>query len=1136
MGNYSFLKNPFERLSAENQDEMIKSMDSVAESLLEKGPIYTKLDSIDKKIETMTTVLGDISKKLDVKGKVKADAKEMKQMSETAKAMGQGMKWFVEALEGFAHIKDDAVDKFVVAVTKIGEAFQKIDAVTNIISKAGGVLLDMAKGLLLFGLALLFAAPIYLFALPGAILITAVIYGFLYFFSKALGDKENADKIHQGAESLAMMGVAVILFGIAMLLVGVGVYSKLIGITTVVIFGVLLAFITLFAFFLGKVLKDNLKEGVEALSMMGISVILFGIAIFLVSKIYEYLDPLNAAGALGMILLTMAAIAGIFFLLSFADKNIREGAEAMFIMAGTIILLGLSLWAFGKLMSMIENPWETMAMAGVALLGLALVMIVLGKAQGDLVKGALGMLISTLTILALGFVLWTWQKWGIEWETLAIAGAAIAGLALVMGIAGMVGANIALGALALTLAALPLFTLGYTLSYWQKEAITWETLGIVGAAITGLAVVMGIAGIASPIIALGAGALLLAGGALISIAYGLDSFKKSGWSSSDSDDLNGALGSMIAGFLGYKSIDEVGPGALLWVPMLSGLLIASSAGLSIAGMALNTISKGLKGFKSAGFSSADGGELEAVMASVISAFTLITDSDRQKKLGIDASPFKLMIGTMALSGIGNVMTDLARGIQNFANMKFVEYEVVKDPKTGMSKIQPKSIVELSDAKIEAAGLNFGKVIDAILEPIRKVGEAEASSDGWFSGGHISKGIQALTGIGGIMTDMAKGIQDLASLNFVTYEVIGAGTADAKLVPKEVVTLKDADFTRAGEGFAKIVGAILGPISQVGQAEMNSEGWFSGGSVSKGIASLTGIGNIMTGMADGILKLAGGEFVTQEIFRDPKTGQTKLQPGKVVKITDSIIAAAGISFSKIVGAMLGSIIAAGTLIDEHEDEIEQVTDYQEDILKFVTGIGKFAKDWSDLKNPIGLGVSFDFFTRSIMSTFDPKKNPVQNLAFFTLFADKLSMLGKQASDFEKMADSFERIADSMGEFKDNLNSLDKDLLAQTRGLFDAMAIISKSDSGDKFLKKYSDSLKDTFEKLHELLQEFKGSVDSNTAVQAQVVASTTAAAATTSDTKGATSQTPAAQAQTVDMSGVINAINQLKTTLTTQGIS
>ena len=41
--------------------------------------------------------------------------------------------------------------------------------------------------------------------------------------------------------------------------------------------------------------------------------------------------------------------------------------------------------------------------------------------------------------------------------------------------------------------------LGYTLSYWQKEAITWETLGIVGAAITGLAVVMGIAGIASPI-------------------------------------------------------------------------------------------------------------------------------------------------------------------------------------------------------------------------------------------------------------------------------------------------------------------------------------------------------------------------------------------------------------------------------------------------------------------------------------------------------------------------------------------------------------------------------------------------------------------------------------------------------------
>jgi Asp-tRNA(Asn)/Glu-tRNA(Gln) amidotransferase A subunit family amidase len=77
------------------------------------------------------------------------------------------------------------------------------------------------------------------------------------------------------------------------------------------------------------------------------------------------------------------------------------------------------------------------------------------------------------------------------------------------------------------------------------------------------------------------------------------------------------------------------------------------------------------------------------------------------------------------------------------------------------------------------------------------------------------------------------------------------------------------------------------------------------------------------------------------------------------------------------------------------------------------------------------------------------------------------------------------------------------------------------------------LKDTFEKLHELLQEFKGSVDKNTSVQAQAVAASTTAAPAAA--KSNTQQAAQAQPQQVDMSGVINAINQLKTTLTTQGI-
>lgn len=1057
MGMFSFLKNPFERLTAENQEEMKKSTDSMAESLTDRGPIFTKLDSIDKRLETISTVLGDIAKKLDAKGKVKADAAELKAMGETAKAMGEGMKWFVDALEGFAKIDAGTVDKFVTAIERIGAAFKEMEGAAKMMAQAGQILIDMAKGVILFGLALIVALPIYILAIPGAVLILAVIYGFMYFFSKALGDKENADKIHQGAQTLAMMGIAVILFGIAMLLVGVGVYSKLINIVTVVIFGIMLAFIVLFAYALGKVLKNDIREGVQALAMMGVAVILFGLALLLSIPIYSAI--LKAPGAGSAMFLMVGVIlgaVGIFMLLDTIDGNIKDGATAMFIMAGTIIMLGLAIWAFSKLMAMVDNPWETMAMAGIALLGLALIMIVVGKIQGDVIKGALGMLIATGAILALGFALWSWKKFDIDWETIGKAGAAVTGLALVMGVAGLVKAQIISGSLAMILATIPLIALGYALGTFKKNEIGWEDLAIAGAAIAGVGVVMGVAGLASLFIGLGSLAMIGAGLAVIAIGEGLLRFKQLDFSPKDADNFKDAISTVIDTFTGISFKDSI----------------------------------------------------------------------------------NMAFGVAALSGVGNIMTSLAGGIQSFADMKFVEYEVVKDPKTGQARIQPKSIVELSDAKIEQAALNFGKVIDAILVPIAKVGMAESMSDGWFSGGFITKGVAALTGVGGIMKDMAGGIQDLANLTFTSWEIYrDPKTGESKIQPKDIIKLSDADFKAAGVGFGKIVDAILGPISRVGLAEALSSGLFSDGMVTKGIESLTGIGNIMTGMAKGVQDFANLTFTTFEV----KDG--KIQPKDIISLTDADFVTAAGNFDKVTKSMLMGIINAGKLIDEHEDEIESLMDIQEDIMEFVNSMSKFATDWSKIVNPVGLGVSFDWFVKSVMGTFDPKQNPTKNLALFMIFADKLSLLSKSSDEFEQMADSFERIADSMGEFKDNLNGLDKDILIETRGLFDAMAIISKSDSGDKFLKKYSDSLKETFENLTDLLKEFKGSVDNNTSAQAANTAAVkpvTAAAASKTTPAGKTpdaktKETPKEVVPPVDMTGVINAINQLKATLTTQGI-
>jgi len=100
----------------------------------------------------------------------------------------------------------------------------------------------------------------------------------------------------------------------------------------------------------------------------------------------------------------------------------------------------------------------------------------------------------------------------------------------------------------------------------------------------------------------------------------------------------------------------------------------------------------------------------------------------------------------------------------------------------------------------------------------------------------------------------------------------------------------------------------------------------------------------------------------------------------------------------------------------------------------------------------------------MSRILPKVE-LMNFAFLT---DKFVIFGQTFKQFESIADSFERISKSMGTFKDNLNDLDAKKLTDTKALFESMAVISKSGSTDELLKKYGDSLKETFKQLAELL--------------------------------------------------------------------
>jgi hypothetical protein len=66
-----------------------------------------------------------------------------------------------------------------------------------------------------------------------------------------------------------------------------------------------------------------------------------------------------------------------------------------------------------------------------------------------------------------------------------------------------------------------------------------------------------------------------------------------------------------------------------------------------------------------------------------------------------------------------------------------------------------------------------------------------------------------------MTEMAKGVQAFANLEFTSYEVVNAGTPDAKVVPKSVFTLSQGDFWKVKDNFNGILNAFFDPIIWAG---------------------------------------------------------------------------------------------------------------------------------------------------------------------------------------------------------------------------------------------------------------------------------------------------------------------------------
>ena len=1021
----------------------------------------------------------------------------------------------------------------------------------------------LGMGVLWFGLAMLVYAIIGIPAMIGAVLFGATVR--LVLFISGAADKDSA----AGIEALGKLWKGVLLFGLMMVL---WVFIGIPAIIGAVFFGIT-AFILLLV--LKAMGKPKVKRGVKAMLMAGIAVAVFGLVFVLFEK---FVTVMAVAFTLGAIALT----ALLLFFIGKKSAQIKKGAKVLLPVALGVAAIGgaMIVWMSAG------TTWEGIGMLGATILMIGVEVYVIGKFQKEIMKGALALaeVGVALGIFSAGMLIMaTAINVGITWEGIAMLGAVILGMgiiATVLGVGPIPGFAMAGAAVLVVLgAALAIFAVGFLIIATAVSMLDQEHVDIMGSAITTLGMSMVPIGLMSPIILLGAAASIVAGAALIPLTIGMGFFKMSGFAKEDGDNLAYGLQSVMDGFLGGKM-----PGGILaaikfaaGAAARAALLLVAVGPMGLAGLALVPITASMLIFKKAQFGKEDSDNLEYMLGSIVRSFGIVTDYERQKKMGFHVNPFDLMLGIESLSGAGRVLAGLAEGVQAWANLEVNEWEVVDggtakaklvikgrrklnesdfdaaaygmamvisaiskpfadvgklekgegsgnpvldavfggnfvstginalkragdtlvslaagvqafanleittytiaDAGTKDAKLIPAEKRKMTDTEIEMAGINIGKIIGVVGSAFAKIGKQEKESQGIFSGGFVTKGVKSLAGVGDILGSVTDGVIKMAHNEIPQFTLIDGGTKDAKLVPGEPLILKDTDLLAASRNIGEILGVVAGAIAEIGKLEATSKGWFSKGYVGKGVAALGNVGDIVSKIADAVIKFATGSVPQFDVV-GVGTPEQKLVPAKPLALSGTMITSAAKKIGEILNVIGQAVADFGKWSEDKEDYFKYAVDANKQIVTVISGTATAIEAWVKLKEPEKAADSMALFLNKIQSIFDPKIDPLaaQKLTFFTIFSNNVKVMGENANGIEKIATNMEKIQNSMKLFKEHVNSLDLKKLTLTNSMFQAIAAMSKNP--EAMAKAIVSSMNKSFEELIKALKSLAESTGGN----------------------------------------------------------
>jgi len=865
----------------------------------------------------------------------------------TLEDLGLGAKITAKAMMLWLLVPKKALGKFKGFVVDTLEAFEgikpkKVKAGADALAVASGAAMISAKALMIWAFV------------PESAIDKFTAY--ITKLDKALS-KTTPKKAKKGAETLGMMGDALLKFAkglaLAAILVPLGLIAIPFLLLAVTAVGGIMALIG------GKKFSQRIGRGARTLDKVGDALKSFaiGIGLFALSTMFIILAPPILIGMVASLVLIPGAIAILGG--KKMSKRIRRGALGLAILGVALIPFALGLAIFS--------------------------MATKGNGIGDvLIQGA--------TILAIGVSAALVGKFGIS--------------------------NILQGALALAVNGLGLmvFSLGYTPFAESTKGLGLTDILVQSGILIAIGGIMALAGLA---VAATAGAALLgpalyaaAGLALQELAPGLIAMKKVDYKKKDAEDLSFTLGAVAAAFSGVDP--EAGflsnIGNVFSRVVQSGTGLAAAAMYGAAGLALQELSKGLTKFKAIGFTEEDSKELAVALGSVSGAFAQaggepaspgglfgavfgntfspnatergidsVMDSgkalasivdglasflDLKKKYKLDAAAFQeggflavsiadtLGFLSKAFASIGGMETEDSWGPFKWDENKVEKgIDAVKGSGKALADITTglKSFLDLqqnyglTSESFKEGGFLQTAVVDTlgfVSKAFGTIGGMEVQ-DGWgpFSWDEnvVEKGVDAVKGAGQELTNIATGLK--------TFQ---------ELVEKEI------DFKPGG----KLANAVTNSLSFVSTAFSaiggmeESDGWFifswDENSVEKGIDAVKGAGAELSNIANGL-----------KTFADMSTTVDFSKKGKLATAVKNALSFVGSAFMKIGGM---EETDGNWLFSWDENLVQKGIENVDGAGAALTDIAKGLQSFADLENPGAIAQGIESIFTSIGDTF------------------------------------------------------------------------------------------------------------------------------------------------------------------------